>query len=231
MKKYKHLFFDLDHTLWDYDRNVQESLSELYEIYALADFGVTSNQDFYKTFLQVNNGLWDHYNMGTMDKITLRKERFRRIFDQFGARDVPVPEAMEEDFMKRTSSKPHLFRYSKEILDYLHPKYELHIITNGFNESQALKMTSSGIKPYFKLVVTSETTGHKKPDKRIFEYTMNQLGTSPEECLMIGDNPVSDIEGARNASIDQVFFDPFQLNHTPIATYTISDLEELKKIL
>ncbi|AWW30863.1 noncanonical pyrimidine nucleotidase, YjjG family [Echinicola strongylocentroti] len=231
MKQYKHLFFDLDHTLWDYDRNVQESLSELYEIYALEGLGVPTNHDFYNTFLQVNYGLWEHYNVGTMDKATLRKERFRRIFDEFGAHDVPVPKAMEEDFMKRTSSKPHLFRYSKEILNYLHPKYELHIITNGFDESQALKMTSSGIQSFFQLVVTSETTGHKKPDKRIFEYAMNQLGTSPDECLMIGDNLISDIEGARNASIDQVFFNPSKLNNELTATYTISDLEELKKIL
>ncbi|WP_200975459.1 YjjG family noncanonical pyrimidine nucleotidase [Echinicola sp. 20G] len=231
MKKYRHLFFDLDHTLWDYDRNVQESLSELYEIYGLENLGVPSNHDFYKAFLKVNTGLWDHYNVGKIDKDTLRKVRFRRIFDHFGAHDVVVPEAMESDFMQRTSSKPHLFPYSKEILTYLKGKYELHVITNGFNESQALKMTSSGIHAYFDLVVTSETTGHKKPDRRIFEYAMGQLGADAEECLMIGDNPVSDIQGARNAAIDQVFFNPHAVDCQPNATYTIAKLKDLESFL
>ena len=231
MKKYRHLFFDLDHTLWDYDRNVQEALSELFEIYALADMGVPSRQDFYKAFLEVNNGLWGDYNLGKIDKATLRKVRFRRIFDHLGAQESPIPVEMEKDFMQRTSSKPHLFPYSKEILTYLQAKYELHVITNGFNESQTLKMTSSGIHSYFKLVVTSETTGHKKPDKRIFEYAMEQLGAKSEECLMIGDNPVSDIQGAKNAAIDQVFFNPHNLENIPEATYTIFCLEELERIL
>ncbi|GAB3658129.1 YjjG family noncanonical pyrimidine nucleotidase [Echinicola sediminis] len=231
MRKYRHLFFDLDHTLWDYDRNVQESLFELFDIYALENMGMPSRQDFYKAFLMINSDLWNDYNTGKIDKTTLRSQRFRRIFDQFGASKIPVPIEMEEDFLQRTSSKPHLFPYSKEILNYLKDKYELHIITNGFNESQALKMNSSGITSYFKLIVTSETTGHRKPDKRIFEYAMGQLETSAEECLMIGDNPISDIQGARNAAIDQVFFNPYKQDNQAEATYTIHGLEELQAIL
>lgn len=231
MKKYRHLFFDLDHTLWDYDRNVQESLSELYEVYSLENLGVPSNHDFYKAFIKVNYGLWDHYDKGKIDKTTLRKERFRRIFDQLGAHKVEVPIEMEEDFMHRTSSKPHLFPYSKEILEYLNEKYDLHIITNGFDESQAKKISSSGINNYFKLIVTSETTGHKKPDKRIFEYAMRQLEANSEECLMIGDNPISDVEGAKSASIDQVYFNPKGLDIGVEATYTIQGFKELEKFL
>ncbi|WP_215225320.1 YjjG family noncanonical pyrimidine nucleotidase [Echinicola shivajiensis] len=231
MKKYRHLFFDLDHTLWDYDRNVQESLSELYEVYSLENLGVPSNYDFYKAFIKVNHGLWDYYDKGKIDKITLRKERFRRIFDQLGAHKIEVPVEMEEDFMHRTSSKPHLFPYSKEILEYLKEKYDLHIITNGFDESQAKKISASGINNYFKLIVTSETTGHKKPDKRIFEYAMRQLATYSEECLMIGDNPISDVEGAKSASIDQVYFNPKGLDIGVEATYTIQGFKELEKFL
>jgi putative hydrolase of the HAD superfamily len=116
-------------------------------------------------------------------------------------------------------------------LKYLKAKYPLHIITNGFNESQAKKMKASGLDQYFDLIVTSETTGHKKPDPRIFYHAMEQLETSPELCIMIGDNPNSDILGAQNASIDQVYFNPEGKEIDLKPTYTIAHLQELESIL
>lgn len=231
MKSYQHLFFDLDHTLWDYDRNVSESLAELYQIYGLQNMGIPTFELFSASFHHVNFQLWDSYNMGKIDKLNLRKERFPRIFSHAGGNAQSIPLEFEEDFMSRTSSKPHIFPYSKEILTYLKEKYRLHVITNGFNESQAKKMKSAGLDGFFELVVTSETTGHKKPDPRIFQYAMEQLVTSPENCLMIGDNPDSDILGAQRANIDQVFFNP---EGKPIAlkpTYEISHLRELEDLL
>ncbi|MDN3668946.1 YjjG family noncanonical pyrimidine nucleotidase [Echinicola jeungdonensis] len=231
MKKYRHLFFDLDHTLWDYNRNVQESLAELYEIYALLELGVASKLEFYKAFSHVNDGLWENFNKGKIDKSTLRKVRFKMIFELLGLEKITVPKEMEADFLHRTSTKPHLFPHSKEILAYLQAKYELHIITNGFNESQSLKLNSSGLTSFFDLVVTAETTGHKKPDKRIFEFAISRLGTQAGECLMIGDNPSSDILGAKNAQIDQVFFNPRNRDCDPEPTYTITELKELEYLL
>lgn len=231
MKKYRHLFFDLDHTLWDYERNAQESLSELYEEYALMDFGVPSSGAFFRAFTEVNHLLWEHYNVGKIDKEMLRNGRFLKVFERLGIKGVEVPVDLEDNFIARTSAKPHLFPYSKEILQYLHSKYDLHVITNGFNESQSLKMNASGITRFFKLVVTSETTGHMKPDKRIFEYAMHTLATSAKDCLMIGDNPVTDIQGAQNAFIDQVYFNPNGSESDPGATYTIRELRELENML
>ena len=231
MNKYRHLFFDLDHTLWDYDRNVQESLNELFEIYRLPDLGVSTIDDFYEAFRAVNFSLWSLYNLGKIDKVKLRKERFKRIFEHLGADGLAVPLEMEEDFMRRTSSKPHLFPHSKETLNYLQNEYELHIITNGFNESQAMKMSASGLTSYFRLIITSETMGYRKPDKRIFEYAVDKLQSRPGECLMIGDNPDADIVGAKNAGIDQVLFNPLSIPCTLEPTYTITCLSELKNIL
>ncbi len=231
MKKYRHLFFDLDHTLWDYNRNVQESLSELYEVYALLELGIASQLEFYNAFLIVNDGLWEKFNKGKIDKSTLREVRFKMIFELLGLEKMAVPKELEADFLHRTSTKPHLFPYSKEILGYLQSKYELHIITNGFNESQSLKLNSSGLVSFFDLVVTAETTGHKKPDKRIFEFAMNRLGTTAVECLMIGDNPTSDIQGAKNAQIDQVFFNSKNVECDPEPTYSITGLKELENLL
>ena len=231
MSKYRHLFFDLDHTLWDYDRNVQESLTELFEIYQLPFLGVKTFDDFYGAFNAVNFDLWSLYNVGKIDKVKLRKERFKRIFEHLGADGLSVPLEMEEDFMRRTSSKPHLFPHSKETLNYLQNKYELHIITNGFNESQAMKMSASGLTSYFRMIITSETMGHRKPDKRIFEYAIDKLDSDPKACLMIGDNPDSDILGARNAGIDQVLFNPLNIPCALEPTYTINCLSELKNFL
>lgn len=231
MKTYQHIFFDLDHTLWDYDRNVTESLSELYHHYSLSELGIETFEKFFQAFHHINFQLWDWYNVGKIDKHNLRKERFPRIFSYAGGKADAIPQEFEEDFIHRTSSKPHVFPYSKEILNYLNKKYKVHIITNGFNESQAKKMKSSGLDGYFDLVVTSETTGHKKPDPRIFEYALLQLNTSPDACIMIGDNPASDILGAQRASIDQIFFNPEGKKIELQPTYEIRHLKELEDLL
>jgi putative hydrolase of the HAD superfamily len=231
VKNYQHLFFDLDHTLWDYDRNVTESLSELYRIYGLKDLGIPTFEKFFEAFHHINFQLWDWYNVGKIDKNDLRMTRFPRIFTHAGGQADAIPAEFEEDFMHRTSSKPHVFPYSKEILTYLRKRYKIHVITNGFNESQAKKIQSSGLDGFFDLIVTSETTGHKKPDPRIFYYAIEQLATSADHCLMIGDNPDSDILGAQRAGIDQVFFNPERKVINLIPTYTISHLRELEDLL
>lgn len=230
MKTYQHLFFDLDHTLWDYDKNVQESLSELFEIYQLQNFGIRDYKTFLEAFYQVNFKLWAMYDLDKVDKKSLREVRFKLIFEKAGARDNAVPKEMEDDFMHRTSSKPHLLPYSKEILDYLKPNYRMHIITNGFNESQALKIKSSGLESYFDFVVTSETTGHKKPDPRIFQYLLDKLSVKATDCIMIGDNPNSDILGAIQSNLDNIYFDPHGKGIEHLPTYTIKHLKELEGI-
>ena len=231
MKNYQHLFFDLDHTLWDYDRNVQESLSELFVHYKLQDLGLASSQQFVDSFYAVNFKLWAAYDKGEINKDELRTVRFPRIFTHAGIIDAVIPVDFEEDFMLRTSSKKHLFPHTIEILEYLKPNYKLHVITNGFDESQAKKINSSGLNEYFDLIVTSETTGHKKPDPRIFQYAMQRAGASTENSLMIGDNPNSDIKGAYGAGMDQVFFNPHGKSIDLIPTYTISHLRELENLL
>lgn len=231
MKTYQHIFFDLDHTLWDYDRNVTESLSELYQYYDLLGLGIPTFQNFFESFHHVNFQLWDWYNVGKIDKENLRKERFRMIFEHAGASPEVIPVPFEEDFMHRTSSKPHVFPYTFEILRYLQEKYQLHIITNGFDESQAKKINSANLQSYFDLIITSETTGYKKPDARIFHHTVEKLGTKHAHCLMIGDNPNSDILGAINAGIDQVYFNPEGRKIDLNPTYTITHLKELEDLL
>lgn len=231
MKKYQHLFFDLDHTLWDYDRNVQESLTELYEVHKLSGLGFIDSQKLIDAFYNVNFKLWEMYNIGQIDRDSLRATRFKLVFENAGVDPLSVPEPLEPDFMHRTSTKNHLLPYTIEILEYLKPKYPMHIITNGFNESQAKKLNASGLTPYFDLIITSETTGHKKPDARIFQYALDNLGINNHDAIMIGDNPNSDILGAINAKIDQVYFDPHGKGIELKPTHTIKHLKELEGLL
>ncbi|MBS9524242.1 YjjG family noncanonical pyrimidine nucleotidase [Litoribacter ruber] len=234
MKTYHHIFFDLDHTLWDYDTNVRESLQEIFQLYTLYNLGVQTHELFYKAFIEINYGLWGLYNKGKIDKAGLRKIRFQRIFEHLGADTQRIPEEMEEDFMNRTSCKTNLFPFSLEVLDYLKKKYQLHIITNGFNESQGLKINSSGLQNYFDLVVTSETTGHRKPDRRIFEYALAQVNCTAETCIMIGDNLESDIRGAQQVNMDQIYFNPNEAETDKgdiRPTYSIKCLSEIQSIL
>jgi putative hydrolase of the HAD superfamily len=231
VKKYKHLFFDLDHTLWDYDTCVKESLSELYHSYELVNYGIPVYESFLEAFYQVNFKLWAMYDLGQIDKVGLREQRFQLIFKAAGAKTIEIPTSFEDDFIHSTSSKTHVLPYTFEILNYLKPHYGMHIITNGFNESQARKLESSGLAPYFDLVVTSETTGHKKPDPRIFQYAMQKIGITQQEVVMIGDNPDSDMLGAKNAQIDHIFFNPYGKSISFEPTHTIQALVELEKLL
>lgn len=231
MKKYKHIFFDLDHTLWDYDGNVKESLEELYGKYEFHQLGKLCFEDFFAAFQKTNNELWILFNQGVLDKDSLRKVRFKRIFSLAKLGNCPIPPTLEEEFVFTTSSKKRVLPYSFDVLDYLKDKYNLHVITNGFNESQYAKLTASGLQNYFELVVTSESSGYRKPDKKIFQYALEILKATPSECLMIGDNPDSDILGAQNAAIDQVYYNPANRETSLSPTHTIHCLSELKAIL
>ncbi|SHM59264.1 putative hydrolase of the HAD superfamily [Cyclobacterium lianum] len=231
MKKYRHIFFDLDHTLWDYDSNVRDSLSDLFVHYRLEDFGEINFDSFFEAFLATNHELWDLFNQGKVDQSELRKIRFRKVFTRANLSPAHIPVTLEQDFVSQTSSRARVMDHTFEILDYLRDAYALHIITNGFNESQYSKLKHSGLAPYFELVVTSESSGFRKPDKRIFYHALEKLGSKAEDCLMIGDNPNSDILGAKNASIDQVYYNPLQKKDQVQSTFTISHLSELRTIL
>ncbi|TAE16749.1 MAG: noncanonical pyrimidine nucleotidase, YjjG family [Bacteroidetes bacterium] len=231
---YRHLLFDLDHTLWDFDRNSNETLTEMHTHFGMG--AEVDLQDFIRTFVKVNVSLWEKHNANVIDQHTLRTTRFPLVFEALG---VPMPisgedlSAMYLDLMPR---KPHVLPYALELLEYLKPKYTLHIITNGFPEIQDIKLASSNITHYFDLVVTSAVAGYKKPSKEVFDYTLQAIQASPAECLMIGDNWEADIIGGRNAGIDQVYFCPDLPTVLPAPdahtkTYHIKSLQELMTIL
>ncbi|MCC9166738.1 YjjG family noncanonical pyrimidine nucleotidase [Pontibacter harenae] len=233
MKAYKHILFDLDHTLWDFEKNSEETLFTLFEQYNLASHGKFDCNSFYKKYKFVNHLLWDLYNRGKINQQELRDTRFKKTLMGLGLEEHEIPADISETYTYLCPTKSALFPFTHEVLQYLQPKYGLHIITNGFKDVQAIKMNSSKLQDYFKEVVTSECCGYKKPDNRIFEHALERIGVKPEDCLMIGDNLLCDVAGARAAGIDQVYFNPERLKttHRPKPTYEIACLSELKEIL
>jgi YjjG family noncanonical pyrimidine nucleotidase len=229
-KKYKALFFDLDHTLWDFETNSAEALTELHHTYQLTHKGVPL-EEFLATFKRINTHLWHQYDTGQIPQETIRKERFHRILLEHNIDEYEMSLQFSHDYVSQSPKKKNLLPHAKELLDYLHPKYPMHIITNGFSEIQAIKMTSSGILHYFASIVTSEKAGHKKPSKEIFEFALQENNLQPHEVIMIGDNLTTDIGGAKNANLDTVFFNPSKITHDTLVTHEIENLNKLKEIL
>jgi YjjG family noncanonical pyrimidine nucleotidase len=230
---YKHIFFDLDHTLWDHNTNSRLALEEVYQSFNLQEIGINSTHDFYLNFTEINFKLWDKYEAGQISQSQLRHQRFRLIFNQLGVKNYDLCDDISESYMEISTKKSNLLPNAHEVLQYLQPKYPLHIITNGFDEVQSVKMEAGKITHFFREIITSQNSGYKKPDSRIFKYALKKVGATPSECLMIGDSFPSDIVGATRAGIDAVFFNPDKRSQdiSIKPKYEIHDLAELKGIL
>ncbi|MBD2721412.1 YjjG family noncanonical pyrimidine nucleotidase [Hymenobacter armeniacus] len=229
--KYRHLFFDLDHTLWDFEKNANETLRTLYARHDFARFGTFTVEEFIRVYSDINHALWRMYQSGKISQTQLRDVRFSRTLSKLGVPDADVPATISAEFTDILPLKSAVFPYTHEVLDYLKPKYRMHLITNGFNDIQATKLASSNLTHYFESVITSEHSGHLKPDPRMFQHALQHTGATAAESLMIGDNLECDVLGAFNAGIDQVYFNPDKRRHFAQTTHEISCLSELKGFL
>jgi putative hydrolase of the HAD superfamily len=231
MSRYRHLFFDLDRTLWDMERNAKETLAELYERYDLQSRGILSPEIFIDHYNRYNDLLWDRYRKKLIDKATLRALRFRQTLAHLGVHDNKLADRFDVDYINEAPRKKNLVPGTIELLDTLKENFRLHIITNGFPEVQHHKISNGGLQHYFDIIITSEGCGYSKPDARIYTHALKKSGSKKEEALMIGDDLQVDIVGAREAGWDQVFFNPSKGSHEEEVTYEISELQELKKIV
>ena len=195
--KYKHIFFDLDRTLWDFDSSARIAFNEIFENHQLNQKGLPSVEVFQTAYNIHNDELWALYREGKIKKEVLRGKRFRLTLNDFGINDELLAEQIGDEYIQISPLRVALFPHAESILQYLQPRFNLHMITNGFSEVQAVKLKSSGLGKYFKVIVTSEEAGHKKPDERIFSYAFEKSGAMPEESIMIGDDPDVDILGAQ----------------------------------
>lgn len=223
----KHIFFDLDHTIWDFDRNAQETLMELYEAHQLKNIGLNSAAIFIERYTENNHNLWQRYHLGEISKEQLRQDRFRNTFLELGVSPELVPQQFEEDYVRISPTKKNLFAGAEKVLNYLQNKYHLHIISNGFKETTLTKMHVSGLNPYFKNVIISEDVGINKPDKMIFEHAINKASAKVQESIMIGDSLEADIRGAMNFGMKAIFFNPLKAQKPDDVPQQIHHLEEL----
>jgi putative hydrolase of the HAD superfamily len=175
--------------------------------------------------------LWDLHDRGVIGPDVIREQRFHRVMTEAGLDDYRLSQKISEEYMAALPYKKHLIAQAKETLDYLFPKYPMVIVTNGFDELQAKKMNSAGIKNYFKHVITSQRAGNRKPSREIFDFALAESGFNPSEAVMIGDNLLTDIVGARTAGLDTIYFNPSGNSHDEPVTHEISSLSELRTLL
>ncbi|MFM7719876.1 MAG: YjjG family noncanonical pyrimidine nucleotidase [Sediminibacterium sp.] len=229
---YKDLFFDLDHTLWDFETNSKETIQELYTTHRLVDLGIVDFDRFYSIYSAHNHRLWDRYTKGFIKQEELRWKRVYLSLLDFKVANEPLAKEISQAYLEILPNKKHLFPYTIEILEYLKQKdYKMHLITNGFESVQFKKIKNSGLQDYFIEVITSEASNSLKPQKEIFEYALKNANASIEESIMIGDNESADIQGGINIGMDTIFVNHIQVVPTVPATYTITHLKELENIL
>jgi putative hydrolase of the HAD superfamily len=206
-------------------------LLELHTALSLEEIGVNDFDLFHKNYLAHNEKLWEAYRNGTIKQGELRIKRMQLSLLDFKIADEQLAMEMSVRFLELLPTRTILFPGTTEVLQYLTAKkYELHLITNGFELTQHSKLKYSGLAVYFKEIITSEASNSLKPQKEIFEYAFQKTSAKPEESIMIGDSIEVDIIGAMNAGIDQVYVNHLGLKPEVTPTYTVNSLKELEKI-
>lgn len=229
--KYKHIFFDLDRTLWDFDAAAEVAFERIYEKYDLKSRGIPSAHEFHEVYHPLNEELWVLYRADKITKDELNRTRFMKPLEHYGIHDVELADHLSEDYVYWSPRIVRLVPGTLELLDYLKPKYHLHLITNGFQEVQHTKLNGSGLEPYFETLTVSEEVGVKKPNPEIFHYALRKAGAIAEESIMIGDEMAVDIDGARAAGMDTVMFNPKREIIEGNRTFEVNDLREIMEIL
>lgn len=227
MHNVQHVFFDLDHTLWDFDKNSALTFQKIFKEQQVA----VQLNDFLKIYEPINLNYWKLYREERVDQFSLR---YGRLKDTFDALDYKIDDELIHllglEYIKFLSTFNHLFEGTIEILNYLQKKYQLHIITNGFDEVQHKKLSNANILHFFKTVTNSEMVGVKKPNPLIFNFALESAKAQPDCSLMIGDNYEADILGALNVGLDVILFD-YHKFHTDNGIKKVDALIQLKQYL
>ena len=227
----KNLFIDLDDTLWDIHQNGKECLEEIYIDYGYEEYYPTFDA-YYDVYMPNNHRLWALYRDGAIQKNELIVERFLVPVREFGVDDPLYAKRLSDDFLERTTRKTRLIEGTIELLEYLKPKYRMHILSNGFREVQYKKIENAGLAPYFDKIILSEDAGINKPHPDMFTHALKNTNSRRDQTVMIGDSWEADIAGAYNSRIAQIWFNPGQIAPKEFEpTYTVRRLMEIKDIL
>jgi YjjG family noncanonical pyrimidine nucleotidase len=222
--KIKHIFFDLDHTIWDFDKNSEVAFDKIFK----SNHPNIKTNLFIEKYVPINQACWKLFQIDEITHHELRYNRLKHTFDAicYEISDVEI-DKIANDYLDFLPQSNLLFDGAIEILEYLVTKYELHIITNGFADVQAKKINNSNISHYFKSITNSEMAGVKKPNPKIFEHALEIAKAKKSESIMIGDSLDADVHGAINFGIDAIYFNSNGENAT-IDVLEIKNLLELK---
>lgn len=229
---YKHILIDLDDTLWDFKANSKVAMQEIFNDYELIKY-YDSFESFYATYTAKNHQLWEQYAKGEITKDYLSLERFLYPLRIVGCENPELAKTLGNDFLHRTTMQTQLVDGAIELLDYLKNKYTLSIVSNGFVEVQYIKLRRSGLLPYFTHIFLSEEIGYQKPDIRFFQAVLAKIDAKSSECLLIGDNLQTDIQGAKNANINAILYQKDNSSNTNFddTYYVVDNLLTIKNIL
>lgn len=221
------VFFDLDHTLWDFDKNSEIAFEAIFR----KKHPKVNTAAFIDKYIPINQECWKLYQDDKISQEQLRYMRLRQTFDalSYAISDADIHQ-LSENYIELLPQSKCLIEGAISILDYLYPKYSLHIITNGFAMVQQKKMKNSGIEHYFATITNSETAGVKKPSPIIFEKALQAAQTTNAKSVMIGDCIDADVKGALNAGFEAIFFNPNQVAVAP-EVKQVKHLLDLKNFL
>ncbi len=228
----RHIFFDLDNTLWDHRKNAELTLNELFERKGIQESYNILFDEFHSKYDEINEDLWVKIRDGLIDKDFLRKHRFYDTFMHFGVDDEQLAAYFEKHFLDEIIQYNELIEGTIEILDYLKEKgYVLHVVSNGFHEVTRRKVEMSGMDIYFETIVSADDAKAMKPDERIFQYALDLANAQKEESIFIGDDWVADVKGSQRFGLDVIYFDVLRKNKTEEGLKTIQYLKEIKNYL
>jgi putative hydrolase of the HAD superfamily len=231
MKKFEHIFFDLDRTLWDFEKNSKSALNQLFSELKLDGF-IEDFTVFHETYRKINVSYWENYSKGNVSKENLRIGRFHDTLVHFGINDSELSNQLAEGYVKTSPYQTHLFPGTKEVLQELNDQnYKLHIITNGFKEVQFIKLKNSGLRSFFEDVLCSEEVGKNKPNPEIFQAALQRTKAKSNTSIMIGDDFEADVLGAERCGIRGILFDPHDEYEARNEIERIKHFEELPLIL
>jgi putative hydrolase of the HAD superfamily len=230
--KMQHVFFDLDNTLWDHRRNAYLTIKELFEKQEITSKYHIDFEEFHSVYHDINEELWEKIRDGIIGKEYLREHRFYDSFKHFGVENKELALYFEENFLDNIVSHNELVEGAEDVLVYLKAKnYTLHIISNGFQEVTERKCTLSGIAPYFKTITSADSVGVRKPNPRIFEYSLGLSEARKEESILIGDDWIADAMGATDFGMDTIFFNVYKEDKQREGLKAITHLQQIKEYL
>ena len=230
--KIQHIFFDLDNTLWDHRKNAYLTLKEIFKREDITEKFNIGFEEFHTEYFTINEKLWAQIRDGEIDKEYLRKHRFYDAFLFFGVDDFELSQVFEHQFLDEILNYNDLVPGAFEILEYLSAKnYDLHILSNGFQEVTHKKCELSGIKNYFKTITSADEINIRKPHPEVYDYALKKANAQKENSIMIGDDWIADVEGGKAFGLEVVFLDVFNDNYEAENVKVIKKLKELETIL